>query len=244
MSRRKRWARGLAVTAVALGIAAAATVAIAAPALAAVVCPGCYGLVRTPAGVMVEATVPIERRGEIERLIASAEPPVRAFFGDIVRRPYVIACTTDACDKSLGGRGARAVTYSSLGFSVVRLSPRGIDRTIVTHELSHVQVHAIIGLINLLRGAVPAWFDEGLAVLVSDDARYVKTGQTAAERCKEPASANLPASPFEWAPQSGKNPLMYANAACTVAHWLEANGGKSGVLTALDAVANGHRRLP
>jgi hypothetical protein len=50
---------------------------------------------------------------------------------------------------------------------------------ILAHEFSHVDLHTRIGLMRFLAGAIPAWFDESLAVIVSDDARYLKPGTTA-----------------------------------------------------------------
>lgn len=98
--------------------------------------------------------------------------------------------------------------------TVVRLSPRGFDPVILVHEASHVALHGRLGTIRLLSGAVPAWFDEGLAVIVSGDARYLAPGSTAAERCTaEPTE--MPASPWTWAREAGRRTTLYAETACT-----------------------------
>ncbi|MFG1943168.1 hypothetical protein [Nonomuraea sp. NPDC048826] len=48
------------------------------------------------------------------------------------------------------------------------LSPRGADPVIASHELSHVELHT-----RLAGAEVPQWFDEGLAVVVCGDPRYL-----------------------------------------------------------------------
>lgn len=220
------------------------TIAITMPALAAAACPACYGFERLAANVFVDSEMTGPQREELQRSVAGAETSIRSFFATLERKPRILACASERCDKALGGKGARAVTYSSVGFSVLRLSPRGLDSTIVTHEFAHVQVHAKIGVRHQMSGTVPAWFDEGLAVLISEDSRYLKSGSSASERCMGIPMGNLPVSPFQWGPLSGKTPTIYADAACSVLHWMEANGGKRGLLSALDDVAAGHRRLP
>jgi len=185
-----------------------------------------------------------DRRRELRSSISAAETLVVEFFGTLDRRPIILACESEDCDKRLGGRGARATTYSTWRLSVLRLSPRGLSTTIVAHELSHVQVHARIGALNQMRGAIPAWFDEGLAVLVSEDERYIGLGDTPAKKCLPTPDGELPSSPFVWGPMAGKTPWLYSKAACQVMLWLEANGGKTGLLAAIDDVAAGKRVLP
>ena len=51
------------------------------------------------------------------------------------------------------------------------LSPRGLNAVITSHELTHIELHHRIGSFRSWR-TIPAWFDEGLAVLVSEDPRY------------------------------------------------------------------------
>jgi len=135
----------------------------------------------------------------------------------------------------------RAFAYRVGSLSMIRLSPRGQSETIIAHELSHVQVREKIGTIDQLLGYFPAWFDEGLAVLVSDDRRYFNPGETAAERCLPTPDAELPSNPISWNVMAGKAPWIYAKAACRVMHWMEANGGKEGVLAAIANVSAGKR---
>lgn len=244
ISNLRRWTLRIAITTAVVGLVLSAAAANWAPALAALACPRCYGLEHAAARIYVDAEMPAEQRRALVSSIASAESVVSAFYGKLERRPYILACGQEACDRRLGGRGARATTHSTWRLSVLVLSPRGQDRTIVAHELSHVQVHATIGVLNQMRGTLPAWFDEGLAVIVSEDDRYVRAGKSAADRCLQTTRIELPSSPFVWGPQSGKTPWIYANAACAVLQWMEANGGKTGLIDAVRELANGRRALP
>jgi hypothetical protein len=158
-----------------------------APTLAAAACPSCYGMQRIAERLFVDAGMPEDRRRELQISISTAESMVVAFFGSLSPRRTILACGDDACEDRLRGRlegsaRVRAFTYAG-PFSVIRLSPRGQSATIVAHELSHAQVHARTGFLNHMRGSFPAWFDEGLAVLISEDRRYFRPGQSAAERC-------------------------------------------------------------
>ena len=91
---------------------------------------------------------------------------------------------------------------------------------------------------------MPAWFDEGVAVIVSDDGRYLKPGMEGAQRCTVQPDGPLPESPFKWEPAAGKIHTLYAQAACAVLQWMDANGGQPGLLAALAKTADGERTLP
>jgi hypothetical protein len=239
-----RWKTWIAGAVALLSLAALISVAFFAPALAAAGCPRCYGMEPVRDGLFVDRQMPVHARKELIDSIVEAEAMVSAFFGQRSRRPTILACSSDVCDRLLGGGGARAITYSSFGFSVLRLSPKGLNTTIAAHELSHVEVHARIGALAQMRGVVPAWFDEGLAVLVSEDKRYLKAGASSDERCLKAPDQEPPVSPFVWGPLAGRAPWIYAQAACQVLRWMEANGGKAGLLAAIDEVATAQRQLP
>jgi hypothetical protein len=112
----------------------------------------------------------------------------------------------------------------------------------LARESSHLS--HLIGLTKFLGGTIPAWFDEGLAVIVSDDARYLKPGATGAAKCLAEPESSLPPSPYKWGPSAGKTPMLYAQAACRVMRWMEANGGTAGLLAAISQIAAGAGQLP
>jgi hypothetical protein len=109
----------------------------------------------------------------------------------------------------------------------VMLSPRGLDVAILAHEMSHVELHQRLGGIR-----VPQWFDEGLAVLVGDDRRYIAP-RGSADRCLVRPDGPLPVSLDEWLTAAGANANEYAQAACAVSRWLAEYDGSRQAITAL-----------
>ncbi len=245
MRRSKwRWPKRIGLLVGALAALGVASVPFILPALAAYACPACYGLERVTSTLYVEAAMPEQDRATLRDTIAGAQAQVAGFYGSFEGHPTLLACATEACDRKLGGRGARATTYTTFGGSFIRAAPRGLNGTILSHEFSHVELHRRIGAWKLFREAVPAWFDEGVAVIVSDDGRYLKPGMEGAQRCSVQPDGPLPESPFKWAPAAGKIHTLYAQAACAVLQWMDANGGRPGLLAALAKTADGERTLP
>jgi hypothetical protein len=237
----RRWPKRFIVIAAVFLILATACVVFFLPAVAAYACPSCYGLERVTGSLFVDPAMAVEDRRMLQETAARAAAQVANFYGSFDKQPILLACASEDCDRRLGGKGARANTY---GTTFIRLSPRGLDQTILAHEFSHVELHARIGQFRLLTRAVPAWFDEGLAVIVSDDARYLGPGTMSASRCLAEPQGDLPSSPSQWGHSAGKTPRLYAQAACRVMRWMEENGGKMGLLDAISHVADGSRRLP
>lgn len=225
-------------------VGAIAIGAYAYPAIAATVCPSCYGMERLTPNLLVENGMPTTTRDQLRIDAEVAEAKVRLFYGSFSRRPILVACSTDECDRRLGGRGARATTMTIPFVSFIRLAPRGLNLTILTHEFSHVELHRRTGVLKLLRGDMPTWFDEGVAVIVSNDNRYLNPGATPQDRCKREVARPLPISAFIWSTEAGKDPMLYADAACLVVRWMDVNGGKGGVLRQIDAIAEGQDFQP
>lgn len=222
-------------------IIAVGAIPVLLPQIAAYACPQCYGLQKAMKGVYVDAAMPAEDRAKLKVTINRAVEQVTTFYGSFDHRPTLLICSTGKCDRRLGGRGAKAVTY---GNSFIRVSPGGLNQTILAHEYAHVELHARVGFKRLLEGAIPAWFDEGLAAVISDDPRYLKPGTTSATRCLASAEGALPADVSQWRRLAGKTPGLYAKAACRVMQWMEMHGGKAGLFEAIELVADGSRQLP
>ncbi len=207
------------------------------PVLAAGICPRCFGLQRLAPDLYVEASMPAADRSTLNALTKSARAQVATFYPDRRAHSLMLACVTSACNRRLGGRGAAAVTYSLGPLAIVRLAPRGLSKTILAHELTHTETHARLGALGQIRGQMPAWFDEGLSVLVSDDPRYLNPGRAGMERCKALPQPDLPASPFKWAPRAGRDNGLYAQAACAVLIWAAHKGGTDAIKLRLETGA-------
>lgn len=208
------------------------------PALRGALMPRAFGLDRAAPGVWVEAGMAPEARAGLVAGIATARARIAVFYGPPRAHLRVLACATEACDRALGGRGAAAVTYSAGPVSVLRLAPRGRDPVILTHELAHAETHARLGLWGQISGRMPTWFDEGLSVVISNDPRYL--GGAPGRACLRAPRADLPASPFDWAPRAAADRRLYAEAACAVLDWADRHGGLAAIPVALDQGA----RLP
>jgi hypothetical protein len=216
------------VLAVGSGIASAAV-----PGLAATACPRCYGLKPLPNGLYADRD-----DAAYQALIADADRHIAAFYGSRRSDPRVLMCSTTSCYQRLGGGGekGRALRNWSL-----MLSPAGTNATIATHELSHVEFHQRLGS---ARSKVPQWFDEGLAVLVSDDARYLQPASPqpapSGHRCKLPYAEARPIVDEQWGTSTANGvDHPYLQAGCVVSRWTDANGGPKAVLNLITSLRAG-----
>ncbi|MFI6508733.1 hypothetical protein ACIBCT_14105 [Streptosporangium sp. NPDC050855] len=229
--RRRRPARVAALLAAVLAVllvAAVAVTALAFPSVAATTCPGCYGLERLRPGLYAEPGLSPERRRQVIEVAERAGRRVSDFYGGRESSPDVLVCLSDDCYRRIGGGGERGVAVLN---RAVMLSPRGADPVIASHELSHVELHARLG-----DGEVPQWFDEGLAVLVSEDPRYLGP---AGDRCRAEPRPVLPATLKDWLRAASADPGVYAEAACRVSRWAGAGRGPRAVRDLVERLSAG-----
>lgn len=152
--------------------------------------------------------------------------------------PVVLVCRTESCFRRLaeGLDLAKAVSYMD---RALILSPRGVNVVIMSHELTHIEFHHRIGIAG--EAHIPAWFDEGLATLVSDDPRYIGFPGVL-DRCLANFDGNLPFSREDWdarAEHSSTNPVIYKFAACRVYHWMQGKGGPVALIRLVGALRHG-----
>ena len=231
--RRIRWfAAGAALLVAAFAVLAILNI----PAMAAYACPACFDLKRADARLFVDADMTDDEVAAVMAAVAEARGRVRGFYGDFDKQPVLLVCGTAECDKRLGGKGAKARAYGSV---FIRVSPAGRNATILAHELAHIENHARVGDFRSALGGVPAWFDEGIAVIVSRDPRYLELDGDEV-RCLVEPDGDLPTTARGWSKAAGKQARpLYAMAACKVAHWMDANGGKDGLIATLDRLGEG-----
>lgn len=233
--RIKRWYRIVAIGLIVIFVAVAGFIFSVQPTLAGLVCPRCFGFEHLSGRVFVDTAMPEPLRARLTRAMREGATKVAGFYGGLRAAPEVLACATDSCWRRLGGSGAQGVSYASVG---IRLAPHGIDPVIIAHELSHIELHERLGLTKFMLGTIPAWFDEGLAVIVSNDPRYL-IASTENDRCRAEPIGDFPVGKMEWTRAVGTDHNLYAHAACRVLRWMEANGGNAAVLTLLQKVAEG-----
>ncbi|SBT40466.1 hypothetical protein [Micromonospora auratinigra] len=228
--RRLWWAAALVVVVLAAG----AVAALAYPSVAAATCPRCYGLEPVRDGLYAERGLSTADRQRLVETYQEAVRRVDGFYGGRRSKPVVLACVTAGCYRRIGGGGERGIAILD---RAVLLSPRGIDPVIAAHELSHVEFHERLGS---RREQVPQWFDEGLAVLVAGDARYLLPS-TAGDRCRDSAPGPLPRTHPQWLAAATADEQVYARAACRVFRWTAARGGDRAVLDLVDRLRRGER---
>ncbi|MGH8791732.1 MAG: hypothetical protein ACRDXX_03695 [Stackebrandtia sp.] len=205
-------------------------VALAYPQVAAAACPGCYGMVDVGEGIYVDDQMTAQERRQAIDVVTEAKHQVGEFFDGRWSDPRVLVCGTPECYGRIGGGEERGVAVMN---RALMLSPKGVNTEIASHELSHVELSA------RLEGAeVPQWFDEGLAVAVSDDPRWLKpVGE--ADRCRASADEPLPHTLDDWLREASADNLLYAKAACEVVSWMDENGGRPAVGELVRRVASG-----
>jgi len=219
-------------------IALLAAVVTLVPAAAAYACSRCYGLGEAARDVYIETGIPDAERGRLLAELASAQALVARFYPErLAGQPVILACHSGSCDRRLGGKGAKARTF---GTSLIVVSPGGWNRTILAHELAHIELHRRVGVFTLVSGALPAWFDEGLAVIVSRDRRYLKFDPDGKAGCKVADTGSLPETGQSWRRQAAKDAApIYAMAACRVSSWLHRHGGPPAVIALARALRQG-----
>ncbi|HEX8347061.1 MAG TPA: hypothetical protein VF657_20330 [Actinoplanes sp.] len=220
MQNRLRWILG----GIVVVLLTAGGLAMAYPSVAAATCPGCYGLARVSGHVYTERGITAVQKDQLVGLAADARRRVEGFYGDREPETRLIACFTDECYDRIGGGGEKGVAVLH---RAVMLSPRGLDAVIASHEMAHVALHRRID------GEIPQWFDEGLAVVISDDPRYL------GEHCRVPFDGPLPETLSAWLDAARADQQVYSKAGCRVQRWLDANGGRDAVLTLIEQTNDG-----
>jgi hypothetical protein len=225
--RWRRWLWRTPAGLVVVLIAAVAGLVVAYPVAAAAACPRCYGLHEAGPDVYTDGTAAQDR--QTLDMIAAARQRVRDFYGATSSSPRVLVCSTAGCYDHIGGGGEKGQTLRDRASA---LSPGGANVVIASHELTHAEQFRRLGS---RYGKVPRWFNEGLAVLVSDDPRYL-TAKPAGQRCPIDYAVALAAIRASATPALDAGQNFYRDSACVVDRWAATHGGA-------DAVRDLNRRL-
>ena len=127
--------------------------------------PTVFGMEQIAPGVYVDPKMTAKQRLTLAEAIATARERIHFYYGNVAANPEIIACATEQCFQRLGGETARAKAY---GASKLLLSPRGLTSPMIAHEWSHAELYTRAGGYFAAKD-VPRWFDEGLAVLISNE---------------------------------------------------------------------------
>ena len=128
------------------------------------IAPEMFGMEKISDTVYVDEIMSDKARTELLNSHEKARKNIKLMYGDVLSNPDVIACSTEQCFQKFGGVSSRAKNY---GGSTFLLSPRGVTPQIISHEWSHNEFYVRIDSFWTMRN-IPQWFDEGLAVVVSN----------------------------------------------------------------------------
>ena len=129
--------------------------------------PSESGMEELRPGIYADPALSEAQRGELLEAVAKGRARAERFYGPLSTRPTITACATTECYRYFGGLGSKG---TSRWWAIV-LAPRGRTPAVVAHEWSHSELAARIGKVRILC-CVPQWFDEGVAVMLSEDPDY------------------------------------------------------------------------
>ena len=192
--------------------------------------PTLFGMEAIAPRTYVDKAMPSDQREQILKIVSDSEARVARYYGNVSTRPELFFYSSQDSFQSFGGASETGLTF--LGRASL-FSPRGRSVPIVAHEWSHVEFQSRVGLWHLLK--VPRWFDEGLAVTVSEEPRHSESVyQEALQAGASPPSLAELETSRQWnqavkkyrAPElnPGNRAVVYAAAGHEVREWFQRAG--------------------
>lgn len=122
------------------------------------------GMIKIAPNIYVDKDMNLTQQKNLLKQSKKAKKYVALIYHDVKSTPIIYACSTKKCAKSLGIGARRAYQMHNH----IVLSPKALNVLLIAHESSHAELYKRVdGFFNWLK--IPAWFDEGLAVVVSRD---------------------------------------------------------------------------
>ena len=201
-------------------------------------CPQCFGFSAAADGVYLQSGIGAAQQARAGQVLADARKRAADFYGRLEYSPRVLVCADDACYARVGGLPGTG-TVSVERFAVV-VAPQGLDPVAVSAAISHAELEGRVGVWKMKSGAVPAWFDAGVAALASDNRAYVLPERPhQKDRCQTGPGGDLPDQSDLWQARVQQFDYLNAAAACRVDLWMIKNGGPQAVDALLDKIAQG-----
>lgn len=123
--------------------------------------PEPFGLTQVAPQVYIENTADAEAKEKLGADVLRARQAIAAFYGEVRSQPSVHVCLTEQCYWRFGGRGELAKVFAYR----ILISPRAFNWHFIAHEWSHAEMLARLNFGAWRR--LPQWFDDGVAVAVS-----------------------------------------------------------------------------
>ncbi len=123
-------------------------------------------------GVYVSRGMPRSLYSSVEEVLEDAHRQASLLWGALEAPVVMILCATDEEFSQFGkDLGTPALVHLGPGTSYIIVKPDGVSADVIGHELSHAELKTRLGWWYRMQ-SIPAWFDEGLAVLL--DGRFVE----------------------------------------------------------------------
>ena len=127
--------------------------------------PESFGLTPIAPGIYVETGANPATVDKVRNAIASAEKAILNTYGSVNSRPVINVCISRECYQAFGGpKGTLGGSFVFL--NRLLLSPEGTNWHFIAHEWSHAEFYSRLTFSAWWRN--PVWFDEDLAVAVSE----------------------------------------------------------------------------
>lgn len=131
--------------------------------------PETFGLSQVAQNIYVEASAEQVTRDKIQEVVARAEKSVEKAYGGVNSRPVIIVCMSRECYGTFGG-SKNTVGGSFVFINRLLLAPEGANWHFIAHEWSHRELFSRLSLRAWWQ--IPVWFDEGLAVAISEAPKH------------------------------------------------------------------------
>ncbi len=198
--------------------------------------PESFGMQQIAPKVYVEPAMPQQAIQQLKADIDSARSILSETFGMLKSDPELICCFSQETYQSFGGISARAKAY---GKWKILFSPRGLNPTILVHELCHTELKTRLDVIWPNPTQLPAWFDEGLATHLSRDNRYtLQTWHAQTDSGRIAAKLGELITTREWFNAQHQGKATYIVVRLEVQQWLEVVGTR-GLFVLIERVNSG-----
>lgn len=200
-----------------------------------IIAPSLFGTNEIEKGIYLDDEIAEKQKKELYESINISKRRLVEFYGRLKTKPRIIACATEDCYKKFGGISAKGKNYGSFG---ILLSPRGINPEIISHEWSHRELFERLGFFKHRK--IASWFDEGLAVYISEDEQYShEKWEKATEGGKTALGLDELDTLKKWlkANREKDHIMSYGTAHEEVARWIE-KAGADGLRELLNRLSN------
>ena len=118
--------------------------------------------------------MPKSLHSKIISITSQSKERIMEFWGEMRSKPVFIYCATEEEFRHFGeNRGTPAMIHTTFLGAYMVMNPDGTNVDVVSHEICHAELSERLHWFKKHRG-IPAWFDEGLALMV--DYRFPQNG--------------------------------------------------------------------